>query len=177
MEVSDQADQKAVTVGALEDDTSGGTDKTDTSKTDDSTTDKTQTTDSGNGTKRTISYVLGGVGVAGIGLASFFGIDAISKSSQAKGQCSTPPSNCMGGAEDTMSSAKTSALLSDIGFGIGIAGPRGGGVPFFTSNSGGQSSTPPSSDPASSSSASKNVFRVTPLVGPQGGGAALVGTF
>jgi serine/threonine-protein kinase len=183
IEVGDQADSKSVSVGPLEDDTTGGGgDKTET-KTDDSTTEKAAETPAGDSSKRTIGLVVGGVGVAGIALASYFGIDAISKSSQAKNTCNGGTTCSDPNAQSTMSDAKTSALISDLGFGIGIAAVGVGAYLFFTSNSGGQSSQPANSDPAASpsssggSSTSKNVFRVMPLVGPQGGGAAVVGTF
>jgi hypothetical protein len=81
--------------------------------------------------QRTIGLVVGAVGVAAAGLGTYFGVEALSKSSQANGLC--PQSTCSNtkGVNDE-SSAKGSALGADIALGGAIVALAVGTVLFLT---------------------------------------------
>ena len=169
VDIGEQADTKSVAVPALEDDTSGN--KTETPKTDDSSTETTPS-NNGGGSKKTIGLVVGGVGAAALVAGTIFGIEALSKSSTAKKDCS--PSSCGDASSvSAMSDAKSAALISDIGFGVGVVALGVGAYLFLTSNGG----APAQNAPAAPSPASKNRFFVTPFVAREGGGAAVLATF
>jgi hypothetical protein len=76
--------------------------------------------------------VIGGVGVVGIGLGAFFGLQASSKLSDAKGKCGDYPYECGNEAKDLQSSAKSSATVSTVGFVAGGVLLAGGLVLYFT---------------------------------------------
>lgn len=82
--------------------------------------------------RRTAGLVLGGVGVVGIGLGAFFGLQASSKLSDAKGKCGDYPYECGNEAKDLQSSAKSSATVSTVGFVAGGVLLAGGLVLYFT---------------------------------------------
>ncbi|HXK20026.1 MAG TPA: hypothetical protein VNG33_19580, partial [Polyangiaceae bacterium] len=81
---------------------------------------------------RTTGLVLGGVGVVGIGLGSFFGLQASSKWSDAKGKCLDYPYVCSTEAMDGQSSARSAATLSTVMFVAGGALLATGVVLYFT---------------------------------------------
>jgi serine/threonine-protein kinase len=71
-----------------------------------------------------MGYVVGGVGIVGVGLGSFFGLQAVSKWSSAKNDCG---GGCPDGsaARKEKSDAVTDATISTVGFaagGVAIAG-------------------------------------------------------
>ena len=68
--------------------------------------------------------------------------------------------------------AKTAAVISDVGFGVGIVGLGVGAFLFLTAPNGGTPS--PSATPAA---AAKNTFRVMPFVTREGGGAAVLASW
>ncbi len=70
----------------------------------------------GNGS-RTVGFVLLGAGVVGIGVGSYFGLHAFSKWSERKDGCTN---GCTPDAKKAGDSASSSALISDIGFGVGL---------------------------------------------------------
>lgn len=70
--------------------------------------------------KRTIGFVLGGVGIVGIGVGTAFGIMTLSKKSDADALCQGD--KCKQEGLDLDSEAMTSAVISTIGFGVGIVG-------------------------------------------------------
>lgn len=73
------------------------------------------------GTLRTLSYVAFGVGGVGVIAGSIFGIKAISTMNEANKIC--PDKSCSDpGAVEQSQDAKGFATLSNIGFGLGIAG-------------------------------------------------------
>lgn len=80
---------------------------------------------------RTAAFVLFGIGGAGLVTGSVFGLIALSK----KGDLECPGKTCAEGSddEDTLDSAKSMALISTIGFGVGIAGAAAGTVLLLTS--------------------------------------------
>jgi len=88
---------------------------------------------------RTVGWVLGGVGVAGIGVGTIFGILALSDKSSA---------HCVNGVCDpgTLSGMKTTSLVSTVGFVAGSALLAGGAglVLFAPHGSSDQGPRPPS---------------------------------
>lgn len=73
---------------------------------------------------------VGVLGVAGVGLGSYFGLHAISLERSAQGGC--PGGRCTDAAVATSQSATTDADLSTVAFAIGAAGLAGAAVLFFT---------------------------------------------
>jgi hypothetical protein len=84
-------------------------------------------------TTRIAGFALGGVGLAAIGIGSYFGLRAASQASDADKHCNG--SLCTQEGLDGHDSASTSALISTIGFGVGIAGIAGGTYLVLTSSS------------------------------------------
>ncbi|MEP7127172.1 MAG: hypothetical protein ABJE95_39930 [Byssovorax sp.] len=109
----------------------------------------------------------GAVGLIGLGVGVAFGIAAINKnleSTTLHETCKTAAS-CAAGA-DARSGAFTSATVSTVGFGFGIAGLAAGALLLLLPSS---KSSPPAAGAAS--------MRVTPLAGAAGGGALVSGSF
>lgn len=78
-------------------------------------------TDAGHGTgRKTAAYVVGGVGVAGIVVGSITGALVLGKKSKVNDGCTAGVCNQSG--LDAANSAETLGTVSDIGFGVGIAG-------------------------------------------------------
>lgn len=82
--------------------------------------------------RRVAGLVLGGVGVVGIGVGAFFGVQASSKWSDAKAKCGDPPYECNNEAKDLQSSAKSAGTVSTVGFIAGGALLATGLVLYFT---------------------------------------------
>lgn len=78
-----------------------------------------------------LAYVLGGAGVVGIGLGSYFGLRAISKNSEAEEQCATA-TLCQQSGLDLTDEANSAASISNIAFGLGFAALAGGVVLYLT---------------------------------------------
>ncbi|MEP7051967.1 MAG: tetratricopeptide repeat protein [Pseudomonadota bacterium] len=70
-----------------------------------------------NSSGRTVGFVLLGAGVVGVGVGSYFGLHAFSQWGKRKDGC-TP--GCTPDAKNAGDSAASSALISDIGFGVGL---------------------------------------------------------
>jgi hypothetical protein len=68
--------------------------------------------------RRTAGLALGGVGLAAVGVGTFFGVRAASQKSDSDAHCSPA---CDQQGVDAWSAAKTSALVADLGIGIGVA--------------------------------------------------------
>ncbi len=80
---------------------------------------------------KTLAYVLWGVGGAGLITGSITGILAMNEKGELDDQCDTH-STCPERAQHTIDSAKTMALVSTIGFGVGVAGAIAGTIVYFT---------------------------------------------
>ncbi|HVY48368.1 MAG TPA: hypothetical protein VHB21_20915, partial [Minicystis sp.] len=119
-----------------------------------------------NPTKRNIGFIVGGVGLASLGLGAVTGIVAIGDKSDADKNC--PNKTCNAAGRSKIDSANTMALVSTIGFGVGIAAVGTGLFLVLTS----RGSQPATQEPAPAPAA-----RLVPSFGPQGGGMNLVGTF
>ncbi len=118
---------------------------------------------SGGGSAKTVGFVLGGVGIASIGAGAVFGILASSQASKAKGDSKLCPDKvCTPAGRSEIDSAKTKALVSTIGFGVGAAALVAGTVLVLTAK------------PAEQHAAST---RFAPAVGPHGGGVVVTGSF
>ncbi len=111
--------------------------------------------------KRPAGWIVGGAGVVAIGVGTYFGLSAISKSNDAKRQCS--PSLCTSpGAVSENGDAKTYATVSDVAIGAGLAAVAVGAYLLFTA---------PSASPAATGTL------VTPFVGRQQAGLSLQASF
>src|SRR5262249_41089849 len=117
------------------------------------------------GTPRTIGFVLGGVGVVGLGVGIATGVVASSKASSAK----TDPTlcankECSSAGRDAIKSAGTMATVSTIGFIGGGVALAAGAVLVLTSKS-----APKKKDTTTA--------HLVPEAGPQGAGLTLAGSF
>jgi serine/threonine-protein kinase len=109
----------------------------------------------------TVAYVVGGIGIVGIGIGSYFGLRAISKNSDAKAFCNAENvCNDPQGPELTKD-AQNAALISNIGFAVGGAALATGLVLYFMA---------PGGDEASA-------VRVVPTVAKNGAGLSVGGSF
>ena len=81
---------------------------------------------------RTTGIVIGGAGVVGLGLGTFFGLQASSKWSSAKGKCPDYPYGCGTEGTDLASEARSKATVSTVGFIAGGALLAAGVVLYFT---------------------------------------------
>jgi hypothetical protein len=86
-------------------------------------------------TQRVVGLTLGGVGVLAAGLATGFGVDAISKSNDAKSRCPSLPSCTDASAVNTNNDAKTSAVISDVAVVGAILTLGAGAALYFTAPS------------------------------------------
>jgi hypothetical protein len=113
------------------------------------------------GTK-TLAYVLIGTGAVGVATGSITGAMALSK----KSDLDCPQNHCSGKEVDKLDSARTMALVSTIGFAVGIPAAAVGTVLLITSGS--------SSSKAAKRAPAKH-FAASPYLGPASAGVA--GTF
>jgi serine/threonine-protein kinase len=105
------------------------------------------------------SLVLGGVGIVGLGVGSYFGIKAMSDADDANELC--PDGKCTSQrGEDLMQDARTSATVSNISFAVGIASIATGLVLYLM-------------DPGSESAAADGLV---PMAVERGAGLAWKGT-
>lgn len=116
--------------------------------------------------QRTLGFVVGGVGVAGLVAGSVFGLRASSKNDDAKSICARTPSACPESEQqkhsELVDDAKSARTLSIIGFAAGGAALGAGIVLVLTA-------------PDSSPRAAR--VRITPLLGQGSAGASLTGRF
>ncbi|WP_437924549.1 hypothetical protein WMF37_36835 [Sorangium sp. So ce291] len=123
--------------------------------------------DGGAGTRRTLSFVAGGVGVAGVVTGSIFGLVASSRWNRAQDEHCRTRTLCDDQGVALVDDARRAAALSNVGFivgGIGLAA----GVALFVTSLGGDERLP-REQPAR--------IVVTPAVGLAGGGLELQGRF
>ncbi len=116
---------------------------------------------------RTVSYVVGGVGVAGLVVGGIFGGLAASAKSTLETEC--PGNVCPAGQPtDDLAGAKSKALISTLGIAVGGAALATGVVLFLVS--GGKSAPHDEAKPEP-----KAAF--VPVFGPQGGGFSFTRSF
>lgn len=84
-------------------------------------------------TRKIVALAVGGVGVVGVGLGAFFGLQASSKlsDSNAKG-CHSGTPDCSATGAAFRNDAKSAATISTIAFVVGAAAIAGGAVLWFT---------------------------------------------
>jgi hypothetical protein len=82
--------------------------------------------------QRVVGLVLGGAGVVGVGLGTFFGVRAFGKWSEAKDACSDYPYGCGKAGTEARSSASTAGTTSTIAFIAGGALLATGVVLYLT---------------------------------------------
>lgn len=85
--------------------------------------------------RRKLGLVIGGVGIAGIGAGIVFGLSAKSAFDEADVNCGGDVGDCRGdagAAQEDVDAANSKALLSNIGFGVGVAALVGGTVLYLT---------------------------------------------
>jgi hypothetical protein len=85
--------------------------------------------------QKVTGLVFGGVGVVGLGLGAFFGLQASSKWSDAKGKCADYPYGCGSEGADLRSSAHSAATVSTVAFVAGGALLATGVVLYLTAPS------------------------------------------
>jgi hypothetical protein len=125
-----------------------------------------QESSSGSGA-RGVAVALGVAGVVGLGVGTYFGLDARSKWSDANSQCPMPSAGCNVGARQTGQSADRSATFSTIGFAAGGVLLTGGVVLWLLSRGG---------DSSSEAHASVDL-RFIPQVGAGLAAGTIAGTF
>jgi hypothetical protein len=133
-----------------------------------------------------LTYVSGGAGAAGLIVGAITGILSLSTTSKVKGEC--PHQSCTTTqAQSDLSSAQTTATISDIGFIVGIVGAGVAVTTLIighdttsetpsrtpTETGGGNGGEAPADAPAAPAPESR--LRVTPWIGF--GSAGLFGTF
>jgi hypothetical protein len=102
---------------------------------------------------RTLGIILAGAGAVGLGVGGYFGLQTFSQNSTANDHC--PADRCDQTGVDAGKGAQTSATVSTIAFGVGLAGVAAGAYFFFTSRAAG---------------APAGRLRAAPMVGTSGGG-------
>jgi hypothetical protein len=109
---------------------------------------------------RTAAWIIGGAGVAALGVGSAFGVLALSKRSDSNGYCQGP-GGCTQQGVTLNNQAITDAWVSDFGVGLGVVGILAGVYLLLTSHG---------DTPAQATTSS---IRVTPEALARGAGASL----
>ncbi|MBX3209780.1 MAG: hypothetical protein KF764_32400 [Labilithrix sp.] len=121
--------------------------------------------DGDGGGQRTLGFIIGGIGVAGLAAGAVTGLMAMGKSSDAKATCPNDGPCASRDAVDASESARTLGLVSTIAFVAGGVGLAAGAALVFTA--------PKEGDSAARSAR----VRVAPNAGPTGGGVTVLGVF
>ncbi len=109
------------------------------------------------GGQKTLGFVVGSIGVAGLAAGSVFGVMTLARNATAKSDCTLPDGNCPTSAGVNASKdASTYATISDVAFGVGLAGVAAGVILVLTAHP-----SPPAG------------LQVVPVVGRSGGGLDL----
>jgi hypothetical protein len=120
---------------------------------------------------RAIGFALAGAGVVALGVGAYFGVHTLGEKSDADSACGGSKGACptvaqTQAAQKDLDAARTSALVSTVAIGVGIAAVAAGAYLVFTGGS--------HSEPVPPATAG---LRVTPTMGLYGGGLSLDGTF
>lgn len=120
--------------------------------------------------QRTLGIVLTGVGIVGVGVGTVFGLEAISKNSDAEKFCSGKECSDPKG-ESLTQDAKDAAQISNIAFGVGAVGVIAGLVLILTAGG--------DDDATARRGRGKTArgFQMTPLLGPRTAGVGMRGSF
>lgn len=117
--------------------------------------------DAGN-TRRTLGFVLGGVGLAGLAAAGVTGGLLLARDAEIKDLC-PEPGRCSQGGLDTIDGSKPLLVVNAIAWGVGIAGLGAGAALLITSGGGDAEQRPQAA--------------IAPAALPGGGGLTMVGRF
>lgn len=109
--------------------------------------------------RRTAGIVVGGIGIVGLGAGLATGIALLNDKAIAEDRCQ--PTCSDESARDAVKTGKTLIPINVIAWSVGIAGVGVGAFLLLTSGT----------------SKTTTTARITPLLGPDGGGASVVGTF
>jgi hypothetical protein len=109
----------------------------------------------------TLAYVVGGVGIVGIGVGSYFGLRAMSKNKDAEAFCNGDNVCNDQQGIDLTEEARDAALISNIGFAVGGAALAAGIVLYVVA---------PGSDET-------QALRIAPSIARNGGGLSVGGNF
>ncbi len=123
----------------------------------------------GGNSQRSVGFVIGGAGLVALGVGSYFGLHAMSKWSDRKDDCKP---GCNEAAKSAGDDAKSAALISDIGFGVGIIAAGVGTYLVLSA----KSNPEPSSARAQHTQRARSL-RVLPAFGPLGAGLVLRGNY
>lgn len=93
---------------------------------------KTGARKSGGSTQRTVAIIVGGAGVVGIGLGTFFGVKASSTWNTAKSHCTDYPRGCGTDGVSQGQDAKTQADVATVMFIVGGVALAGAATLWFT---------------------------------------------
>jgi serine/threonine-protein kinase len=111
---------------------------------------------------RTVAYVIGGIGIVGLGVGSYFGLRAMQKNKDSQEFCDENNVCDDRQAVELTEEAKDAAAISNIGFAVGGAALATGIVLFVVSSPGGDES---------------QALRISPRIAKNGGGLTLAGSF
>ena len=114
-------------------------------------------------TQRTVGWVLGGTGVAGIAAGTIFGLQATSTRSSIAAMCNG--GTCAQSVREELDTMRAQATASNIFFWGGVASLAGAAIVYFTA---------PSPQPAERSTAS---LQVVPSIAPGAAGLWATGRF
>jgi hypothetical protein len=106
-------------------------------------------------------FVLGGAGLVVLGVGSYFGIEAVGKSSDSKAICPLASCNAPTAISDN-NAAKTDAFVADFAIGAGVVAIGVGAVLVLTSH-------------GSTAASPSRGSRLVPMVGRDGGGLLWIG--
>jgi hypothetical protein len=157
IEVGQERDEKTINVAPLESDGSAGVSGG-------VTVDGTSDAPKSNSTLRTASYIVGGVGAAGLVVGVISGLIAMSKHNDANCNGDVCPTPSATSKEQDAHSVGTISTIGFVAGGVLLAG--GVGLYFFSS----------SSEKKSTATGAASLHLV-PSAGPQGGFGSLVGRF
>jgi hypothetical protein len=133
VEVGEGGQTENVEIPLLADSTGGGTVA---AGGDAGTTGPASAKPSDGSTQRTLGIVAGGIGLVGVGVGTFMGLQASSSWSDAKKECTAYPNGCTAKGVSLQKDASSQATLSTVGFIVGGVGLAAGAVLFFTAGSG-----------------------------------------
>lgn len=86
------------------------------------------------GSNKTLGYVLGGVGIAGVAVGTITGIMVLGKKSTFEDECKGDPVVCSQEGADARDSGRTLGTVSTIGFVVGAVGLGAGAYFLLSSN-------------------------------------------
>jgi hypothetical protein len=100
-----------------------------------------ETTPSNGSSQRTIGFVVGGIGIIGVGIGTVFGLSAMSKENDAtKNHCNSSD-QCDGQGVQLGKDAQSAATASTIAFAVGGVAIAGGVLLYFTAPKGSSAPT------------------------------------